>query len=77
MNRRLDEPHNRLDIFGKRKSLATAGICTPDSPARSLVAVPLMLFVLPMLETIVSIEPERSLICTWWTDITIFALRSL
>lgn len=75
INRRLGEPHSRLDIFGKRKSLVPAGI--RKSPARSLVATPLTLFALPVLETLVTVETERSLICTWWTGITIFALRSL
>lgn len=65
MNRRLGEPHIRLDIFGKRKSLVPAGICTPDIPAHSLVAIPLTLFALPMLESRANIETERSLICTW------------
>lgn len=77
MNTRLGEPRTHLDILGKRKSLVPANIRTTDSPACSLVAIPLTLFALPVLETIVNIEPERSLICIWWTGITIFALRSL
>ena len=40
LNRKLGGFYSHLDILAKSKSIGSAGIWTPNSPARSLVAVP-------------------------------------